>query len=100
MTYGGETAGIVKYLWESNLNEITSAGVQLRIRVKCTPHSLFHSSRSSLRYCIPELWCTEMNVIDTEEIHIFDVPCKSSPPHSKVEVRSIHSWKTLVGRRQ
>jgi hypothetical protein len=41
-----------------------------------------------------------MNVIDTEEIHILDMPCKSGSPHAKVEIRSIHPWKALVGRRQ
>ena len=85
-----------KITWKKN---ITLVKVQLQTRVLYTSHSLFHSGSSSLWYCVPELWSTEMNVIDTEEIHVFHMPCKSGPPHAKVEVRSIHSWEPLVGRR-
>ena len=88
-------------LGEITLEKKTSVNVQLQTKSHIyTSHGLFHSGSSSLWYCVPELWSTEMNVIDTEEIHIFDVPCKSGPPHAKVEVRSVHSWKALIGRRQ
>jgi hypothetical protein len=100
MTCGGETADIEKCPLENNLEKkdnFRQGSIGYRQELY-TPHSLFHSSSSSLWYCVPEFWCTEMNVINTEEIHIFNMPCKSSPPHAKVEVRCIHSWKALVGR--
>lgn len=41
-----------------------------------------------------------MNVIDTEKVHVFNVPGKGSPPHAKVQVRQVYAGEALRRKRQ
>ena len=43
------------------------------------------------RNTVPALGLSEMEIVDTVQIHVFCVPGKSAFPHSKVQVCSIHS---------
>ena len=55
---------------------------------------------AALRDGIPELGCAKVDVIDAEQVHIFDVPSKRRSPHAKVEVRGINAWQALRGGRE
>ena len=50
----------------------------------------------ALRYGIPELGLPVVQIIDRVEIHIFDMPRESGPPHAKVKVRRVDTWDLNV----
>jgi len=64
-------------------------------------HGTFHcrlqGTRTTLWNCIPELWGAKVYEIDAEKIHVFDVPCKCCPPHSKVKIWGVDTGKALTG---
>lgn len=61
-----------------------------------TSHGLLHSPSPPLWNRVPEFRGPKVYIIDAEQIHILDVPCKCSSPHSKVQIRSVDSRKALV----
>lgn len=56
-----------------------------------TPEGLFQCACSALWDCIPEFRSAEVDVVDTEKIHVFDVPSECRSPHPKVEVRGVYA---------
>lgn len=61
-----------------------------------TPHGLLHGTRSCLGDGIPEFGSTKVDVVDTEQIHILDMPSKGSSPHSEVKIWCIDTWQTFI----
>jgi len=60
-----------------------------------TSHCLLQSRGTGLRDGIPKFSSAKVNVIDAEEIHILDMPCKSRPPHAKVQIGGVYSWEAI-----
>ncbi len=62
-----------------------------------TFHRLLEGRGPGLRDRIPKLSRAKVNVIDAEEVHIFDMPCESRSPHAKIKIRGIHSRQAIRG---
>ena len=69
-------------------------------RKLCTLHSLFQRRGTTLRNGIPELWGTKVDVVDAEQVHVFNMPSEGCTPHAEVEVWSVDARKTLVAGRE
>jgi hypothetical protein len=50
----------------------------------------------ALRYGIPELWLSVMQVINGIQVHVLDVPRECGAPHSKVEIRRVDTGNLNV----
>lgn len=61
-----------------------------------TSESLFQVAGSALRHSVPEFGSPKVNIIDTEEVHVLDMPGKGRTPHAKVEVGCIDAWKSFI----
>ena len=51
-----------------------------------TSEGLLQRTCSALRDCVPEFRSTEVNIVNTEEVHILDVPSERCSPHPEVEI--------------
>ena len=65
-----------------------------------TAHDAFERVRPRLRDSVPVLRRAEVDVVDTEEIAILDVPRERRAPHSEVQIRRVDAKQTLTASRQ
>jgi hypothetical protein len=94
-TYDAEIGDKQMYPLGNNLRAEMGARVKQH-KKKPTSHCLFQSIGSTLRNRVPKFRRPEMDIIDTEQIHIFDMPGKSCPPHPKIKIRGVDAWQALI----
>ena len=53
----------------------------------------FKSSSMFWWNTVPRLWRSKVQIIDTVQIHVLCMPCKSGFPHPKVQICRVYTWK-------